>query len=170
MGREPATRQIGLASGREGGEQRLETTSPELGEPPPRRVRRLPVVVDRETQVSGEPLPHAVRASGRVGQAQPLERNEREDVEGSHARVDALMAAQVEVVSSEAGRGDRCSLYARRITDEGDDRSVVVGIGRPVEHLRSARLDHVHQLPDERRVAALAEVGHGLEHGNHGAT
>ena len=55
-----------------------------------------PIEVDRDSQLSPQTLAQAVRCSDAFGRADTFERNERDHVQGSHAGVHALMAAQVD--------------------------------------------------------------------------
>ena len=78
------------------------------------------------------------RGSFKIG---PAERDERQDVERPDARMNAAMAAQIDVLERNAGERYRGFENLRFIADDGQDAAMVHDIAAPVDEARSAALD-----------------------------
>ena len=107
------------------------------------------------------------RAPARVAGA---ERHDRHDVRGPDARMDAVVRAQVDPSARLADPGDEPVLERLVVADQREHRTVVVAVDMRVEHTRARARERVRDRSDDRRVATLGDVRHGLEQGARRAT
>src|SRR5262245_17805329 len=81
----------------------------------------------------------------------------------------ALVLAQVDPLARTRNAGKQRSRQPVVVADEREDRTVVVGVGVDVQHLRRSR-KRPRECIDRRLVAALREVRHRFERQPHGRT
>ena len=89
-----------------------------------------------------------------------VERDERDDVEHTQARVDAVMSPEVDQFDRAPGDGPHGRLHAA--TGHGEHRPVMVRIAVHVEDEVGSGID---DGPDDGGVTPLAHIDDTLEHG-----
>ena len=107
--------------------------------------RQLPRSLDREQ--------HLVRA----------ERNQRDDVGGADAGMDAHVPAQIDELGGAGDTRQKRVDERVRLTDEREHRAMVIGIGVDVEE-RDVLGKRLADRGHHGRIPPLGDVGHGLEH------
>ena len=98
-----------------------------------------------------------------LGEVGGNDRDERDDVRGADARVDALVPAQVDAVARRRDPGDEGVDEAAPLTHEHEDGPVMVLVGVEGEEAGAGR-ECVSDLRDRRRIATLGHVRHRQEH------
>ena len=93
----------------------------------------------------------------------PAQRNERDDVDRAHARMDAAVFREVDEPDRRARERERTVLHALRRPEEGEDRAVMIGVAVHVHESSAPGLDGAAERVDDRRVTSLAHVRHALE-------
>ena len=127
---------------------------------------RFLVEVDGHTRARRDLLAHLAGQRDAVGHRHPFDRNERDDVNGAHARVLARCARR----STARGAGDEQRhgrAQALSVAGKGQDAAVVGGVRLDVEHPKSG---HAAERVDNRRddvgADAFADVGHTFDDGH----
>ena len=89
--------------------------------------------------------------------------HERDHVCRADAGMGSLLAGQVDQLNGLARAAHRGFHDGGRLTGQGDDRAVVVGIHRPVEQAHSVHAHRGHNGLDPPGIGALGEVGNALD-------
>ena len=125
---------------------------------------RVRIEEDREVEAFRDPGAEVPRHLDGVVHRRRAERHERDDVDGTDARVLAGVAVHVDLVDRDLDEplervGDRIVLAGHR-----EDRAVVAGVARPVEQEDAlALLDGIRHPVDDIEAAALRYVRDGLD-------
>ena len=129
------------------------------------------VVVDRDPQLSTDPLSEGVGQGHTLLDRDVPNRHEGADIGGPDAGMLALVGGHVDQFGGpgNAGKGPLQDRLWR--THQGDDRAVGGPSGIHIEQGHTLdRSDGVGDGLDDRRVAAFGEVGHTLDEGVHGTS
>ena len=98
-----------------------------------------------------------------------LDGDERHDVHGAHARVLALVAAQVDAAYGHLEEREQAGPERRLVADQGQDAAVVVLVGLDVEDAQARdRLQGRDRGVDHLGAPSLADVGDRLDDPRHG--
>src|ERR1700739_3307780 len=102
---------------------------------------------------------------GALGQRDAADRNEGNDVGGANAGVHSTLCGQIDerrrLASGANGRFD----HRRGWSGNGDHRTIVVAIERPIQQGNPVYTHGVHDSPHFIVIAALGKVGHALDDG-----
>jgi hypothetical protein len=123
----------------------------------------LPVQESRDSQLAAERLGNRERRTARRWHLLGFEWDERDDVDGADARVDALVRPEVDPLACSRGALDERAHEVVRLADEREDRAMVIGIGVEIEKLRPPR-ERASDGRDRRRVTPLGDVRHRFQH------
>lgn len=125
---------------------------------------RGPVKVDRDSQLSPQTLAQAVRCSDAFIHSDTFERNDRDHVQGAHAGVHALMAAQVDRIDHYRSQSENRLRHCRQTAGKCEDGPVVIGISRIIKEIDSRRaLDHRAYSGQHIRIPALGYIRNALD-------
>ena len=126
-------------------------------------VGERPVQEDGDSQLVTEPRRNGARnhlgAPGIVGS----ERHDGYDVGSPDARVDTVVASQIDRLPCRCDSRDETVLEGAIVPDQREHRAVVVGVDVRVEQPGTRRCKGASNRVDDRDVAALGHVRHGLE-------
>ena len=129
----------------------------------PSTVRRVAVEKHRQPKLVADSSGEHVRSRDSPPEVRRLERDERHDVRDTDTRVSPDVLAQVDALDGDADPGEERFDQPVLVPDERVDGPVMVGVGVDVEQ-RGVSLERLTDGADDAGVAALGDVGHGLEH------
>ena len=118
---------------------------------------------DGHSELVPDPAAHGVRdgrSAQRVGRRQ---RDDGNDVRRTDARMDAVVATQIDAAPSLGDPRDEAGFELLIVTDERHDRAMVIGVEMRVEHARAGARERARDRRDRRSVTALRHVRHRLE-------
>ena len=165
---------VGAARGvfERSGRQALEAAPPDvfealmLGAP-----GRPAVEVDRDLELAPQALAERVGGLNGPLPGHPFERDEGRHVQGADARMHPGVAPQVDPLHGDAGRGQQGGGNGLGIAGEGEDRAVVIDVGRLVQQMDAE--NRANRLGERRQhggVAAFREVRHAFDPTGHSPT
>ena len=164
---EPGRAEVGLKlAGRDPALQLLRSAAPE--ECRAAASSELAVEEDGQLELGADPLRDTQSDRLRLLHLRRNQRHDGHDVGGADPRVNALVAAEVDVVARAGDPGDKSLDECIVSTDEREDGAVVVGVDVHVEQARVSRERRSHRL-DDLGIAPLRDVRHRLQRQLHGA-
>ena len=131
---------------------------------PRRNAGRLLIEVDRDPVTRGDFLAHLVRQLDAIFDAHSGDGDEGDDVRGAHARVFALVPAQIDEFRGLPHGFDDAAGHRFRIPGDRNDAAVVRGVHLRVEQRHAGESgqrgrDGVHHF----LAPAFAEIGHAFD-------
>ena len=142
----------------------VEAPAPEECGPAPSG--HLPVEKDRDPELLPHARPDPARHLCRAVEIGGDQRDDRHDIRRPDARMDAVVAPEVDPSSGLVDSGDQPALERLVLADQRDHGAVMAAVDVRVERARSGAFERGRDRGHRRRIAPFGDVGHGLEEGH----